>query len=177
MLHTAREYGYAAKLLNASFELNYEQRQVVVQKLQEKLRILKGRTIGLLGLAFKPETDDLRDAPSLHIADLLLHRGARVRVYDPIAMPACQEQHPNLKVSYCASAEELAHEADALVVVTEWQQFRNLDLAKLARTMTSPILIDGRNIFQPKAAQAAGFNYGCIGRSALPEPIGVRTAV
>ena len=168
LLHTAREYGYAAKLLNASYDLNYEQRQVVVQKLQEKLRILKGRTIGLLGLAFKPDTDDLRDAPSLEIAQLLLQRGARVRVYDPIAMPACQQQNPNLRVTYCGSVEELAQEADALILVTEWQEFRDLELAKLARLMASPILIDGRNLYQPQVARAAGFDYASIGRSSSP---------
>lgn len=170
LLHTAGEYGYAAKLLQASFDLNYEQRLTVIQKLQEKLRILKGRTIGLLGLAFKPNTDDLRDAPSLDIAEKLLQRGARVKAYDPIAMPACQQQYPDLKIRYCASVEELAANTDALILVTEWQEFRELDLAKLAKGMTSPILIDGRNLFQPQAAAAAGFNYASIGRPSTVSP-------
>ena len=104
LLHTAREYGYESKLLQASLEVNAAQRQMVIQKLQEKLFILKGRTIGLLGLAFKPDTDDLRDAPSLHIAERLLQMGARVKAYDPIAMPACREQRPDLKIRYCESA-------------------------------------------------------------------------
>jgi UDPglucose 6-dehydrogenase len=178
LLHTAKEYGYAAKLLNASFDLNYEQRKVVIQKLQEKLRILKGRTIGLLGLAFKPDTDDLRDAPSLEIAEMLLQRGARVRAYDPIAMRACQQQNPELKLRYCASAEELAQDADALILVTEWREFRDLDLAKLARGMSSPILIDGRNVFEPQAAVAAGFDYASIGRTSLPASVlGVRSGI
>jgi len=123
LVHTAHEYGYNTKLLQASFEVNCEQRQMVIQKLQEKLHILKGRTIGLLGLAFKPDTDDLRDAPSLHIAARLLAMGARVRAYDPIAMPACRKQQPELKLRYCDTPEELAADADALVLVTEWQQF------------------------------------------------------
>jgi UDPglucose 6-dehydrogenase len=106
LLHTAREYGYESRLLSASLEVNIAQRQMVIQKLQEKLFILKGRTIGLLGLAFKPDTDDLRDAPSLHIAERLVQMGARVRAYDPIAMPACREQRPDLKIRYCDSAED-----------------------------------------------------------------------
>jgi UDPglucose 6-dehydrogenase len=175
LLHTAREYEYPAKLLQASFEVNYDQRRIAIQKVQEKLRILKGRTIGLLGLAFKPDTDDLRDAPSLDIAEMLLQRGARVRVYDPIAMPTCEQQNPNLRVRYCASAEEVAQEADALILVTEWQEFRDLDLEKLARVMTTPILIDGRNVFQPQKAIAAGFDYASIGRSFAPVLVGVRS--
>jgi len=166
LLHTAREYGYESKLLAASLEVNAVQRQMVIQKLQEKLYILKGRTIGLLGLAFKPETDDLRDAPSLQIAERLLQMGARVRAYDPIAMDACRAQHPELKIRYAESALDLAQDADALVVVTEWNQFRELDLGKLAKTMATRILVDGRNIFTAERAAAAGLDYTGIGRCA-----------
>jgi UDPglucose 6-dehydrogenase len=168
LLHTAREYGYTGKLLQASYDVNCEQRQMVIQKLQEKLRILKGRTIGLLGLAFKPDTDDLRDAPSLHLASRLLQMGARVRVYDPIAMPACRKQQPDLKVRYCDSVDDLAADADALVLVTEWQQFRGLDLASLVRVMATAVLVDGRNLFHPETAMAAGFDYTGMGRSLRP---------
>jgi UDPglucose 6-dehydrogenase len=149
LLHTAREYGYDSRLLRASIEVNTAQRQMVIQKLQEKLFILKGRTIGLLGLAFKPDTDDLRDAPSLHIAERLLQMGARVKAYDPIAMNACREQRPDLRIRFCESALDVAAEADALVLVTEWREFRDLDLPALARAMARPILVDGRNLFSP----------------------------
>jgi UDPglucose 6-dehydrogenase len=165
LLHTAHEYGYDGKLLQASLEVNAAQRQTVIQKLQEKLFILKGRTIGLLGLAFKPDTDDLRDAPSLQIAERLLQLGARVRAYDPVAMNACREQHPGLKLQYCESASEAATGADALVLVTEWREFGELDLASLARVMTTPILVDGRNQFPAEAAITAGFDYTGIGRA------------
>ena len=141
------------------------QRQLVIQKLQEKLLILKGRTVGLLGLAFKPDTDDLRDAPSLQIAERLLRLGARVKAYDPIAMKACADLYPGLKIRYCQSAKELALDSDALVVVTEWNEFRSLPLRELAELMVSPVLVDGRNIFAPEAAIAAGFDYSGIGRS------------
>jgi UDPglucose 6-dehydrogenase len=164
LLHTAREYGYSSRLLEATLEVNAAQRQMVIQKLQEKLYILKGRTIGLLGLAFKPDTDDLRDAPSLHIAERLIQMGVRVKAYDPIANGACREQRPDLKMRYCDNAQELAAGADALVLVTEWREFHNLDMAELAALMASPILIDGRNFFIPDTAIAAGFDYSGIGR-------------
>lgn len=164
LLHTAREYGYEGRLLSASLEVNAAQRLVAVQKLQEKLYILKGRTIGVLGLAFKPDTDDLRDAPSLHLIERLLQLGVRVNAYDPIAMDACRKQNPGLKIKYCDSALECAREADALVVVTEWAEFRQLDLKTLAGAMSTAVLIDGRNIYNPDEAMAAGFDYAGIGR-------------
>jgi UDPglucose 6-dehydrogenase len=164
LLHTSQEYGYEGKLLKASLEVNAAQRQMVVPKLQEKLFILKGRTIGLLGLAFKPDTDDLRDAPSLYLAERLLQMDARVKAHDPIAMPLCREQRPDLKIRYCESALDLAENSDALVVVTEWRQFLDLDLGQLAHVMATPILVDGRNLFSPEEAIAAGFDYTGVGR-------------
>jgi UDPglucose 6-dehydrogenase len=166
LLHTASEYGYHARLLEASLEVNAAQRNTVIQKLQEKLFILKGRTIGLLGLAFKPDTDDLRDAPALHIAERLLQMGARVKAYDPVASQACHALHPELRIRYCDNVAELAGEADALVLVTEWNEFRELDLADLAKRMVTPILVDGRNLYAPEAAAAAGFDYIGVGRDA-----------
>jgi UDPglucose 6-dehydrogenase len=168
LMHTAREYGYDSKLLRASIEVNGAQRLMAIQKLQEKLYILKGRTIGLLGLAFKPDTDDIRDAPSLDIAERLLQMGARVKAYDPVAMEACRQQRPDLKIRLCDSPEELAEECDALVVVTEWQQFRSLDLARLGSLMHTRLLVDGRNLFLPETALAAGFDYTGVGRCARP---------
>jgi UDPglucose 6-dehydrogenase len=164
LLCTAWEYGYQPHLLEASLEVNRLQRQLVIQKLQEKLFILKGRTIGLLGLAFKPGTDDLRDAPSIQIAERLLQMGARVKAYDPVAMDACRRQHPSLKIQYCESAVALAFETHALVVVTEWSEFRSLALPELAASMARPLLIDGRNLFDPDTAFRAGFDYTGIGR-------------
>ncbi len=164
LLHTARDYGYQARLLEASLEVNRAQRHVVIQKLLEKLFILKGRTIALLGLAFKPDTDDIRDAPSLQIAERLLQMGARVKAYDPVAMKACAEQHPELKIQYCRSTMEAAEDANAVVIVTEWEEFRNLNLQELAAVMTHQVIVDGRNIFDPEKARAAGFEYTGIGR-------------
>jgi UDPglucose 6-dehydrogenase len=165
LMHTAGEYGYQARLLEASLAVNRLQRQVVIQKLQEKLYILKGRTIALLGLAFKPNTDDLRDAPSLQIAAKLIQMGARVRAYDPIAMDACRDQNPTLRICYCNDAASAAEHADALVVVTEWPEFGNLDLADLASRMNCAVMVDGRNLFNPEKARQAGFEYSGIGRA------------
>jgi UDPglucose 6-dehydrogenase len=167
LLHTAAEYGYQARILEASLAVNRMQRSVVIQKLQEKLYILKGRTIGLLGLAFKPNTDDLRDAPSLQIAEKLIQMGARVRAYDPVAMNVCREQYPDLRITYCIDALSAAEHADALVLVTEWPEFAALSLKQLAKRMNKAVLIDGRNLFQPDQARAAGFEYAGIGRAVL----------
>ncbi len=165
LLHTAGEYGYQASLLEATLQVNQRQRLLVIQKLQEKLFILKGRTIGLLGLSFKPNTDDLRDAPSLRIAERLIQMGARVRAYDPIAMDACREQHPELRILYCNDALSMAEHADALVLVTEWPEFGTLDLRELAGRMDHAVLIDGRNMFDAARANAAGFDYTGMGRA------------
>ncbi|MGH9722741.1 MAG: UDP-glucose dehydrogenase family protein, partial [Bryobacteraceae bacterium] len=165
LLHTAAEYNYEARLLAASLAVNRAQRQIVIQKLQEKLFILKGRTVALLGLAFKPDTDDLRDAPSLQIIERLLRMGARVQAYDPIAMNACRAQNPSLRINYSLSALEAVTGADAIVIVTEWDEFRRLDLNEVARRVTQPVLIDGRNIFSPEEARRAGFDYSGVGRA------------
>jgi len=165
LLHTAAEYGYQARILEASLAVNRMQRGVVVQKLQEKLYILKGRTVALLGLAFKPNTDDLRDAPSLQIAERLIQMGVRVRVFDPVAMDACREQNPGLRISYCSNALSAVENADAAVLVTEWPEFASLDLSQLASKMHKAVLIDGRNVFNPVTAREAGFDYTGIGRT------------
>lgn len=165
LMHTATEYGYEARILEASLAVNRRQRTLVIQKLQEKLYTLKGRTIALLGLAFKPNTDDLRDAPSLQIAEKLIQMGARVRAHDPVAMAACREQNPDLRICYCDDAVSAAQDADALVLVTEWPEFAALDLEELASRMHRPVLIDGRNLYNAEKARAAGFDYADIGRA------------
>jgi UDPglucose 6-dehydrogenase len=174
LIHTAGEYGYRPQLLEATLEVNRHQRLVVVQKLQEKLFILKGRTVALLGLSFKPGTDDLRDAPSLQIAERLLGMGARINAYDPVAMNPCRQQHPELRIHYCDTAIEAVTGADATILVTEWEEFRSLDLAEVARRAARPIWIDGRNLIQPEKAFAAGLDYCGVGRAAIRQtPVGV----
>lgn len=164
LIDISREYGYEPQLLRATVDVNGRQRHVAVQKLQETLKIIKGKTIGLLGLAFKPETDDLRDAPALTIARELLEIGARVKAYDPIAIAACREQHPELKLEYASGVEELASGCDAVVIVTEWEEFRNLDPEQLGAVMRAKVVIDGRNVLDRDAFSRAGFTYRGVGR-------------
>lgn len=164
IIDIANEYNYEPELLRSTVTVNKRQRHVPVLKLQEVLKIIKGKTIGLLGLAFKPETDDLRDAPALEIARELLEMGARVKAFDPIANEACARQYPDLKIEYAANAVDLAEDCDALVIVTEWEEFQYLDLEQVGEVMHSKVLIDGRNVLDPEAVEAAGFKYRGIGR-------------
>jgi UDPglucose 6-dehydrogenase len=158
----AADYGYEAHLLMAVRAVNARQRLLVVQKLQERLKILKGKSIGLLGLAFKPGTDDLRDAPALTLASRLIELGAKVRAYDPHAAESAAATLPALGLS--PDLDHLAHEADALVLVTEWPEFRELPFAALAARMRCPLIVDGRNCLDREAALDAGMEYIGIGR-------------
>ncbi len=163
LIATAREYNLTMPIVAAAREVNYRQRDRVLEKLLGTLKILKGRTIGLLGLAFKPQTDDLRDAPALDIARRLMERGAKVRAHDPIALDrARRECDPSLVL--VESVDQLASEADALVLVTEWPQYRDLPWAKLAGVMRTPLLLDGRNFLPQATLEAAGFQYIGMGR-------------
>lgn len=164
LMQVAKEYSYPTRLLDATTEVNLVQRQVVIQKLQEELKIIKGRTIGLLGLSFKPNTDDLRDAPSLTIAQQLIKMGAEVRVYDPVAMDACRNQHPELEVTYAESLLDLATKSDALVLVTEWEEFKRANWSEIGSVMRWPLVIDGRNSLPEEDVKLAGFTYRGIGR-------------
>ncbi|MEO6724413.1 MAG: UDP-glucose/GDP-mannose dehydrogenase family protein, partial [Blastocatellia bacterium] len=137
IIDIANEYNYEPELLRSTVSVNKRQRHVPVLKLQEVLKIIKGKTIGLLGLAFKPETDDLRDAPALEVARELLEMGARVKAYDPIANEICKKQYPDLKIEYAPDAISLAEDCDAVVIVTEWEEFRYLDLAKVGEVMNA----------------------------------------
>jgi UDPglucose 6-dehydrogenase len=158
----ATDYQYEARILLAVQEVNARQRLLVVHKLQERLKILKGKTIGLLGLAFKPGTDDLRDAPALTLAQRLLELGAKVRAYDPHAAAHAARLLPSLILA--PTVEQLAEDADALVLVTEWPEFRDLPYRRLARRMRYPLIVDGRNSLDREAVKRGGFEYMGIGR-------------
>jgi UDPglucose 6-dehydrogenase len=163
LIATAREYNLTMPIVAAAREVNYRQRDRVLEKLLGTLKILKGRTIGLLGLAFKPNTDDLRDAPALDIARRLTERGAKVRAHDPIALDRARRECDR-SLGLVESVEQLAVEADALVLVTEWPQYRDLPWAKLAGLMRTPLLLDGRNFLTQATLEAAGFQYIGMGR-------------
>jgi len=143
--------------------VNQRQRLITIEKLQHVLKILKGKTIGLLGLTFKPDTDDLRDAPALDLIEQLSRLGAKVKAFDPIVSQTGL-RHGLSNVLVETDPERLADGCDALVLVTEWQQFRNLDYGKMADLMSAPVLIDGRNFLDQAALETAGFRYLGIGR-------------
>ncbi|MGD1953299.1 MAG: UDP-glucose dehydrogenase family protein [Leptolyngbyaceae cyanobacterium] len=158
LMHIAQDYGVQTALLDATIATNQRQRLQVVYQLQKTLKILKGKTIGLLGLTFKPDTDDLRDAPALDIIAELNRLGAKVKAYDPII------QEISASVTLIDTPTTLAHSCDALVLVTDWAEFQHLDYGDLARRMNHPIIIDGRNCLNPQQLQQAGFYYQAIGR-------------
>lgn len=163
LIHTADDYGYDAQLLKAAVDVNDRQRQITLEKLQQVLKILKGKTVGLLGLTFKPDTDDMRDAPSLILIEQLNRLGAKVKAYDPIVSQS-GIRHGLTGVIVENDALHLADGCDALVLVTDWAQFKELDYAAIAQQMHSPILIDGRNFLDREALIQAGFQYVGIGR-------------
>jgi len=159
LVATASEYGLETPIVRAAREVNRRQRERVVEKLLVELKILKGRTIGLLGLAFKPHTDDLREAPAIDIARKLIERGARVKVHDPVAMERFEKEYPDVDVIRCATPEEVARDADALVLVTEWPQYRELEWEPLRKAMRTAILLDGRHALDRERMTQAGFRY------------------
>ncbi|MBD2138656.1 UDP-glucose/GDP-mannose dehydrogenase family protein [Anabaena sp. FACHB-1237] len=163
LIHTADDYGYEAQLMKAAVTVNEKQRLIALEKLQQALKILKGKTIGLLGLTFKPDTDDLRDAPALNLIEQLNRLGARVKAYDPIISQTGM-RHGLSGVLVETDAERLADSCDALVLVTEWQQFSTLDYGKMAKLMSHAVMIDGRNFLNPQQMTKAGFQYIGVGR-------------
>ena len=163
LIHTADDYGYEAELLKSAVDVNQRQRVITIEKLQQALKILKGKTVGLLGLTFKPDTDDMRDAPSLILIEQLNRLGAKVKAYDPIVSQSGMS-HGLTGVIVESSPEMLADGCDALVLVTDWQEFSKLDYSKMAKVMFNPLIIDGRNFLDPQPLEAAGFHYVGIGR-------------
>ncbi|MEO8099634.1 MAG: UDP-glucose/GDP-mannose dehydrogenase family protein [Acidobacteriota bacterium] len=159
LVATAAEYGLDMQIVRAARDVNTRQRGRVVEKLLGELKILKGRTIGLLGLAFKPDTDDLREAPALDVARKLIERGARVKAHDPVAMEVFRRNHSDIGVILCETPEEVANDADALVLITEWAQYRDLDWEALVRAMQTPILLDARHSLDRARLERSGFRY------------------
>jgi len=160
----ASNSGYHFQLLSAVIEVNELQKRRVINKLQKYLGRLRGRRIALLGLAFKPNTDDMREAPSVVLASRLLAEGADVRAYDPVAKPGDLVRG----VSLCDSVLEAVSGVDAAVIVTDWQEFRSLASPEVREAMRRPLIVDGRNLLDPDATRAAGFDYEGIGRASSP---------
>ena len=161
----ARECGYEFRLLDEVMRINEEQRQRFLRKVRSALWTLRGKNLGVLGLAFKGGTDDIRESPALFLVQSLLQEGSKVTAYDPAAMERTQEVM-NSGVTFVNSAYEAAHDADALLILTEWEEFSNLDLNRLRQELRYPIVIDGRNLYDPEMMAAQGFTYYSVGRAA-----------
>ncbi|MCA9838124.1 MAG: UDP-glucose/GDP-mannose dehydrogenase family protein [Trueperaceae bacterium] len=164
IMTTAQAYDYDMPIVDAAVSVNKKQRMHVIDRLQKELKVLRGTTIGLLGLAFKGNTDDLRDAPALTLIEHLHERGAVIRVHDPIAIEACRRHYPDLPVEYCEDVSCLAMGCDALVIVTDWQEYKELPLAEMKAKMRGDYILDARNLINPGDVEPFGFRYGGIGR-------------
>lgn len=163
LAYMAEEKGLDPRILNTVMDVNYDRRKAIVRWTEELLGgSLKGKTVGLLGLAFKPNTDDMRDAPSVDIAQELTADGAIVRGYDPVAMEVARPLLP--AVQMFNDPYEMAKGCDALIVVTEWNEFKQLNLEKVKSLLKSPIIMDGRNIYDPAYVRSLGYNYRAVGR-------------
>jgi UDPglucose 6-dehydrogenase len=169
LYHMAASAGCHPQLLQAVMDINSDARKRFVKKVETVLGTLEERLIGVLGLSFKPNTDDMREAPSVDIINALLKKGARVKAYDPVAMPRAEELLPT--VTFTATAYDVAKDADALLLVTEWNEFKQLDWHRIKRYMRQPVVIDGRNLYDPREMRNLGFIYWGVGRGEAPVPI------
>ena len=158
----SKHVGYDFDLLRAVKKVNEEQKMVFIKKIEKALWIIKGKTIAVLGLSFKPNTDDMRYAPSLDIIKILQSEGAKIKAYDPQAMDKARLCIKG--VQYCKDAYSAVKDVDCLVLLTEWNEFREIDLVKVKKMMRIPLVVDGRNIWDPKKMKKLGFRYFCVGR-------------
>ena len=164
LIHTGNEYNSPMTLVQAVESVNEKQKEILFEKLAVAFSgKLRGKVVALWGLAFKPDTDDIREAPALNLIQRLLLEGADVRVFDPVAMDNVKQIYP--QITYCSDKYEAVEGADALVLVTEWRQFRLVDWIKLKSLMSNNIIIDGRNIYSAPELHDAGFNYSRIGKN------------
>jgi len=162
LIRIAEKEGYDFQILRSVIAVNERQKKGVVARLKRLVGPLEGKTVGVLGLSFKANTDDMRDAVSLDVVDGLKHLGVRVKAYDPAAMDEAARRLPGLKL--VANAYEAARGADAVVILTEWNEFKELDLARLKKLMRAPVLLDARNIYDGAKLRGLGFTYQGIGR-------------
>jgi UDPglucose 6-dehydrogenase len=163
LLHTARKFGYDFPLLDAAIATNDEQPRRFIARMEQALGGFENKKVAVLGLAFKANTDDIRDAKSLDVIGALLAGGAEVTAYDPIAIENTRRVFP--QIGYAKNAFEAAAGADAVIVVTEWNEFKQINLERLKATMAGDFIFDGRNLYDPAKMKRIGFSYHCVGRS------------
>lgn len=161
-VHLADQLGYDFELLKEVQRINLSQREHLLQKIQHELWVIQEKTVSILGLAFKPGTDDIREAPSLYFVPQLLEAKANLKLWDPVAQERFKELYPDLK--YFSDPLECAKDADLLLILTEWPEVKALDFEKLKKAMKCPVIVDGRNIFKPDEMQKRGFTYHSVGR-------------
>lgn len=161
-LHLARSVGYDFKILNAASQANQEQKKSALEKIKKGIWNLKGKTLGVLGLAFKDETDDIRESPALDIVRLLLKEGSRIKAYDPAAGANAGADYP--EITLCKDPYDVAEGADALLILTEWPDFAKLDFARIKSLLVTPVIFDGRNFLPREELQSLGFTYLALGR-------------
>lgn len=164
LAHTAREHGYTMQVIEAVERVNEQQKGIVFEKLQTALGDLRGKVVAIWGLAFKPETDDMREAPATVVIGRLLDAGAEVRAYDPVAIPEAQRRMKDKPIRYVRTMYEAAEGVDAVALLTEWKELRMPDWTQLRATMRGDAVVDGRNIFDKPEVEAAGFRYFGIGK-------------
>jgi UDPglucose 6-dehydrogenase len=165
LLHVARSKNYIPKIIQAVTDVNNEMTERAIEKLERRISPLRDKTVGILGLAFKPNTDDLREAPSLRIIPRLLDSGARIKAFDPIAMDNFKKQ-TDLTVEFCRNPYDTAEGCHALMLLTEWNEFRELDLERLRQLLVEPVFIDCRNVYKLEEMKKQGFHYESFGRGA-----------
>lgn len=169
----SEKLGYDFQLLKAVKEINHEQKAFFLNKLKDSLWILKDKTVAILGVSFKPDTDDIRNAPSIEIIRALETEGALLKVYDPQAIEKAKEALKNdnpqgaPRIKFCKDPYEACKTSDCLIILTEWDEFKGLDFLRIKKLLKRPLVIDGRNIYEPKTMQKLGFTYISIGRKAV----------
>jgi UDPglucose 6-dehydrogenase len=162
ILQIAKKHGFDLNIVNSTIDVNERRPEVMIEKIKQACPNLKGKTISFLGISFKPNTDDIRESPALKIIEGLQTLGAKIKVFDPAAMPAAKDEYRY--IAYCDDEYSALEGSDALVIATEWNQFRSIDLDKVKSLLKEPIIIDLRNIYEPADMKRKGFQYYCVGR-------------
>jgi UDPglucose 6-dehydrogenase len=163
LLKIAEEHGVKLGIVEAAVKANERQKELIIQKIKDAMGVIRGKTIAVLGLSFKPNTDDTRDAPSQYIIHGLLKENVTIRAYDPVCKREENKLMPKLK--YCKDPYDAAKGADALVIMTEWNEFRNLELDRIKKLLKEPYFFDLRNVYDPQRMREKGFHYYCVGRA------------
>ena len=164
LISIAKNFGYELEILKAVNKVNKRQRVNFANSIKKVLKKIKGETVCIWGLSFKPNTDDIREAPAMEIIKALQKAGYKIQVYDPIAMENAKKDLPKIKIKFCESAKEAAKGADVLALVTEWPEFSEIDMSEIIKVVRNPIIIDGRNLFEPQEMRKIGFEYYGIGK-------------